>query len=233
MTDILTISGWAQKPDSLMPAVPQGMQGTYIDYLYCNDMQEISQKLLPPYLNTPIVMGWSLGAQIAVRAIAAGALNPKLLVLFSPPFQYVNGNGLECGAPKVVFTAFRHGYSVSPKKALYGFTQRMIGVDNPLHPIFATMESDPERLKAWLHWLKVLGDFSCTSLDFTHFPRTVIFHNQPDSINPTPQSELFMRRLPNARREVLALEGHAPHIQAKERVQEILKQEMEAIHAPG
>lgn len=233
MTDILTISGWAQKPDSLMNAVPQGMQGAYIDYLNCKDVQEVQNTLLPPSLNTPIVFGWSLGAQIAVRAVAAGALNPKLLVLFSPPFQYVNGNGIECGTSKVMFSAFRHGYSLSPKKSLYGFTQRMMGTDNPLNTIFATMESDPARLKTWLHWLKILGEFSCSDLDFTHFPRTVIFHNQPDPITPTPQSQLFIQRLPNARHEVIMVEGHAPHLQAKERVQAVLREEMEAVRAPG
>lgn len=225
MKQILTISGWAQKPDSLMPAVPQGMQADYIDYLLYENYEAASH-LFAPYAQTPVVMGWSLGAQIAARAVAAGQLNPKLLVLFSAPYQYVNGHGIICGTPKLALQAFRHGFSVSPKKSLRNFALSMAGKDSHLRHIFETMEDDPARLKAWVRWLKILGDFSCNTLDFSRFPRTLLIHNNPDPVTPTGQSRLFHEKLPDSVLEILPIEGHAPHLQAKERVEAMLKLEI-------
>ena len=224
--EILTLSGWAQKADSLLAAVPEGRSAAYIDYLPCEDFAEMAVELLPSYKNTPIVMGWSLGSQLAVRAVAAGFLKPKLLVLFSAPYQYVNGGGIQCGAPKLVFQAFRHGFTMSPKKSLRGFMLSMAGPDHHLKQVLDTIEDDPERLKHWSRWLKILGAFSCETLDFENFPRTLLIHNDPDPVTPVGQSRLYHDQLPNSVLEIINREGHAPHLQARERVQAMLAQEI-------
>ena len=226
MPEILTISGWAQKSDSLMRAVPEGFDATYIDYLSCQDFAEMAAKLLPPFANTPIVMGWSLGAQLAVRAVAAGFLKPKLLVLFSAPYQYVNGGDIKCGAPKLVFKAFSQVFKHTPKKSLQNFATMMAGKDSPLKYVFETIEDDPERMKEWVRWLKILGDFSCETLDFEHFPRTLLFHNEPDPVTPTEQSRLYHARLPESVLEIMPIEGHAPHQQNAPLVKAILEKEI-------
>lgn len=228
MTKILTISGWAQKPDSLLLAVPQGMEAAYIDYLP-QESFEAARGLFTPHEHTEIVMGWSLGSQIAVRAVAQGWLNPKLLVLFSAPYQYVNGHGITGGTPKLAFRAFTHTFAAFPKKALRNFALTMAGEDSHLNHIFDTMEDDPARLKQWVRWLKILGDFSCETIDFTGFPRTLLIHNQPDPVTPAAQSRLFHEKLPDSVLEIIHVEGHAPHLQAKDRIQEMLKLEMDRV----
>lgn len=226
MPDILTISGWAQKSDSLMRAVPAGYNATYIDYLPCQDFAEMAATLLPAYKNTPVVMGWSLGAQLAVRAVAAGFLKPKLLVLFSAPYQYVNGGEIDCGAPKLVFKAFSQVFKLTPKKSLQNFAEMMAGKDSSLKYVFETIEDNPMRMKEWVRWLKILGDFSCETLDFEHFPRTILFHNEPDPITPADQSRLYHQHLPESVLEIIPIEGHAPHLQNAEHVQALLKEEI-------
>lgn len=226
MSQILTISGWAQKPDSLLKALPAGMHAAYVDYLPCADFAEMAATLLPAHAGANVVMGWSLGAQLAVRAVAAGYLKPKLLVLFSPPYQYVNGGGIECGSPKILFKAFTQGFRLTPVKILNHFAQNMIGEEHPLSGVFETIEQDPTRLKQWVRWLKILGDFSCDTLDLSAFPRTLIFHNRLDPITPSAQSELFLKELGNARLTFVELKGHAPHLQAPEQVQAILREEL-------
>ena len=231
MSKVVTISGWAQKPDSLLKAVPVGEQADFIDYLPCKDFAEVATRLLPPYKDTPIVMGWSLGAQIAVRAVAAEYLKPKLLVLFSPPYQYVNGGDIKCGAPKLAFKAFTQVFKLTPKKSLQNFAETMAGKNTHLKYIFETIEDNPERMKEWVRWLKILGDFSCESLDFEHFPRTILFHNDPDPVTPTDQSRLYHARLPESMLEIINCEGHAPHLQAQARVQELLQREFALVRS--
>ena len=225
MPEILTISGWAQKPDSLMRAVPEGFSATYIDYLPCQDFAEMATTLLPPFANTPIVMGWSLGSQLAVRAVAAGFLKPKLLVLFSAPYQYVNGGDIHCGAPKLVFKAFSQVFKLTPKKSLQNFAQMMAGKDSALKYVFETIEDNPMRMKEWVRWLKILGEFSCEMLDFEYFPRTILIHNDPDPVTPADQSRLYHQHLPESLLEIIPTEGHAPHVQAAPLVQGLLKKE--------
>lgn len=226
MPQILTISGWAQKSDSLMRAVPAGYSTTYIDYLPCQDFVEMAATLLPPFADIPIVMGWSLGSQLAVRAVAAGFLKPKLLVLFSAPYQYVNGGGIECGAPKLVFKAFSQVFKLTPKKSLQNFAEMMAGKeDSPLKTVFETIEDNPERMKEWVRWLKILGEFSCETIDFEHFPRTLLIHNEPDPITPTDQSRLYHEHLPESVLEIIPIEGHAPHLQNTAHVQALLEKE--------
>lgn len=229
MPQILTISGWAQKPDSLLRAVPQGRDATYIDYLHCQDFAEVAATLLPPYKETPIVMGWSLGSQLAVRAVASGYLKPKLLVLFSAPYQYVNGGDIKCGAPKLVFKAFTQVFKMTPNKALQSFAHSMAGKDHALKYVFETIEDDPVRMKEWVRWLKILGEFSCETLDFEHFPRTILIHNEPDPITPTDQSRLYHERLPESVLEIIPVEGHAPHLQDTARVQYLLREEIDLV----
>lgn len=231
MSKILTISGWAQKSDSLLRAVPIGESAEYIDYLPCKDFAEVAKTLLPPYTDTPIVMGWSLGAQLAVRAVAAGYLKPKLLVLFSAPYQYVNGGDIECGAPKLVFKAFTQVFKLTPKKSLQNFAEMMAGKNHHLKHIFETIEDNPERMKEWVRWLKILGEFSCESLDFEHFPRTILFHNEPDPVTPTDQSRLYHARLPESVLEIIPREGHAPHLQAQSQIQSILNREFALVRS--
>ena len=226
MVEILTISGWAQKSDSLMRAVPPGYNATYIDYLPCQDFAEMAATLLSPFINTPIVMGWSLGAQLAVRAVAAGFLKPKLLVLFSAPYQYVNGGGIECGAPKLVFKAFSQVFKLTPKKSLQNFAEMMAGKEGHLKYVFETIEDNPERMKEWVRWLKILGEFSCETIDFEHFPRTILFHNEPDPVTPTDQSRLYHQHLPESLLEIIPIEGHAPHLQNISLVKAILEKEI-------
>lgn len=230
MKKILTISGWAQKPDSLLLAVPEELrtEAACLDYLPY-DSYEAASHLCIAYEETPIVMGWSLGSQFAVRAVAEGKLNPKLLVLFSAPYQYVNGHGITGGTPKIAFRAFSQTFSLFPKKALRNFALTVAGKDSHLNHIFDTMEDDPARLKQWARWLKILGDFSCETLDCAKFPRTLLIHNQPDPVTPCAQSRLFHERLPDSVLEIIHIEGHAPHLQARERVQEMLKLEFDRV----
>ena len=182
--------------------------------------------LLPPFANTPIVMGWSLGAQLAVRAVAAGFLKPKLLVLLSAPYQYVNGGGIECGAPKLVFKAFSQVFKLTPKKSLQNFAEMMAGKEGHLKYVFETIEDNPERMKEWVRWLKILGEFSCETIDFEHFPRTILFHNEPDPVTPTDQSRLYHQHLPESLLEIIPIEGHAPHLQNISLVKAILEKEI-------
>ena len=172
-----------------------------------------------------------LRGSVAVRAVAAGFLRPKLLVLFSAPYQYVNGDDIKCGAPKLMFKAFSQVFKMTPRKSLQNFAQMMAGKEGHLKYIFETIEDNPDRMKEWSRWLKILGEFSCETLDFEHFPRTILIHNEPDPVTPTGQSRLYHERLPESVLEIIPIEGHAPHLQAQVKVQEILAKEFALVRS--
>src|SRR5262249_47693514 len=84
MHHTICLSGWGQAHDSLEIIAPQAQHVPYKPYpsfdAFAGTLHGIQCDML---------IGWSLGGQLAARLVAAGILQPKRLVLLAAPFQFL------------------------------------------------------------------------------------------------------------------------------------------------
>ena len=87
--NILCLSGWGQKFDSLESIFDPIFFARSLNYSKFNDVQKFFTSIEQQKLNTEILVGWSLGGQLAIRLIEKQILQPKLLILIAPPFKWL------------------------------------------------------------------------------------------------------------------------------------------------
>lgn len=201
MTRILTFSGWLHAPDVLLPlarAIDSAAAIDTLDYSLYGDYAQL------PTQEADITIGWSLGAQIAMRMVADGRLRTKTLVLLAPHVQFVKSADFPFGNKKLQVEAFMQSFALSPKLALPLFEQWLGKKHQPF------FEVGP-RHKAWLYWGRELTRFSTLTMDFTAFPRCYIFHGREDRVVSYKQSEWLAKRLPQPELVIFDKAGHGVH----------------------
>ena len=81
----LLLSGWTQPTDALAHLVDDAVVFDYSDYPNPDAAIEALKKIKPRH-----VVAWSMGGQLALRAIAAGAITPTHLTLIAAPMKFVS-----------------------------------------------------------------------------------------------------------------------------------------------
>jgi pimeloyl-ACP methyl ester carboxylesterase len=158
-------------------------------------------------------VGWSLGGQLAVRAIAAGMLQPKALVLIAAPFQFVASQE-PLGMKRDLYEKFRDNYARNPARTLDKAWELVVKDDarhEHVRSHIARQDKQAVMQRNWLYWLNALDGFSCDTLDMQAFPHTLLVYGQKDSVVAHEQHTHFAQRLPHA--DIISLPecGHAPH----------------------
>ena len=213
------ISGWAQPIDTLAQAFPNGSSVDYLNYAGCADYF----KAITPFAKEiETVVGWSLGGQIAIRAIAEGVIKPKKLILIATPYQFVSSDDYPFGMPVENFAEFRASFIANPGKTLARFSIQLGKGDNLAKEIIETLiaQTYSERPHT-LAWLDQLRDFSCRSIDFSAFPPTIIVQGEGDTITPFSQAAAFAAKLPKVHAEVWKFCGHVPQLHDAERLRQL------------
>ncbi len=227
---ILCLSGWGQKFDSLAAIFSESFFDPFFvssfDYFAFDDFKKLclAAKLEKP--NTKILIGWSLGGQVAIRLVAEKVLAPELLILIAPPFQMVSGGLVSSGMPKTTFAEFCKKFSDAPSKTLKRFATLVSTNDCNISEIlrsFSANNQNPSQLK---FWLEELGRFSCLNVDFSNMPRTLIFQGEGDIITHISQVEFFKQKIKNLRLEIFKDCGHAPHLSDLARVRATIAEEV-------
>jgi pimeloyl-ACP methyl ester carboxylesterase len=209
MSNILALSGWGQPHDALSIVAPTA---THIDFARHNNASEALAEIATH--SCDIVIGWSLGGQLAVRAIASGKLRPRKLVLIATPFQFVKSSELPIGMPQDLFSKFRHNYHNNPERTL-GKSWELIHKDDQKSDIVKSHLAAHNKIallqKNWLYWLDELENFSCNTLHLADFPETILIHGDADLVVYPEQSRAFSRSIPHARLISISQCNHAPH----------------------
>jgi len=211
MPGILTISGWGQPHDALSVIAPDAM---HVDFARHHSAHAAMADIAAHMSEPDIVVGWSLGGQLAVRAIAAGMLKPKKLVLIASPFQFVKRPELPIGMPPYLFEKFRDNYSKNPERTL-AKAWELIAMDDThadrVRSHIAQQDKQAVLSKDWLRWLDLLEAFSCEDLHFADFPPTTLIHGDSDLVVYPEQSLRFSQSIPHAKLLSIFGCGHAPH----------------------
>lgn len=243
---IICLSGWGQKFDSLesifdpiffgqnlVKSAADETEGQSflvksLDYSQMNSVEEFFEAAAREE-NPDILVGWSLGGQLALRAIERGIFRPKLLILLAPPFQMVKDSRIRSGMAKKTFDEFYRSFAHAPSQTLQQFAILTAMNDRHAAEIAKTLDINDKNFAQLKFWLKELERFSCFDLDFSKCPRTLFFQGVGDMIVHSSQSEYFAQRIQNFRLEIFKNCGHAPHLSDIEKLRGIIYDEIAKI----
>jgi pimeloyl-[acyl-carrier protein] methyl ester esterase len=216
---VMTLSGWGQPHDSLASLAPEAM---HVDYAH-HRLEDALAHIAQAGQSKRTIIGWSLGGQLAVRAIAAGLLRPQKLVLIAVPFQFVVSEEKKLGMKRDLYDKFRDNYARNPERTLSKAWELVLKDDArqaAMRERLARHDKASVLEKDWLYWLDALDGFSFDGLSFAHFPPTLIIHGKKDAVVEHEQHAHFAQRIPAARVVSLDECGHAPHWHAADALRE-------------
>lgn len=209
---VLAINGWAQKADSIRSILPESAD--LVGYGDCNNVEEVFKRIAATNPEPDVMVGWSLGGQLALRAVAAGVARPKKLVLLGAPYQMVADKHFKGGTPKMMVLASRAALATNAEFMLREFQAGMLAKgDSKEAAIKATAPAylAPVEGMEWLFWFDELERFSCRHLDFSGFPPTHIIHGDNDAVIPFANAEHLHAQIAGSTLHKLEKCGHAPH----------------------
>jgi pimeloyl-[acyl-carrier protein] methyl ester esterase len=208
--NILTLSGWTQPSDALARIIPGAAYFDYSDYA----SPEASFAGLAKFADVPHIVAWSMGGQLAIKAIQAGILNPKKLTLIAAPYQFVADDVVSEAMDPVTFAQFRDNYAHNPARSKTRFHGLIAKGDQHHARVMAALGHHPEveHTPRWLPWLDGLATDSMHVQDVSRLPPTLLIHGENDVIVPVAQSKHLAKALPYAKLEIWPDCGHAPHL---------------------
>jgi pimeloyl-ACP methyl ester carboxylesterase len=225
---ILCLTGWGQKFDSLEEIFSDKIFDPFFvasfNYSKLDNVEEFFDKIRDE--KPEIIVGWSLGGQLAIRLIAKKILSPKLLVLFAPPFQMIKDERIQAGMSQKTFLEFYNNFTKAPDKTLKQFAILSAMNDRNAKEIARTLEVSEDNFKQLKFWLEELERFSCFDIDFSNMPRTLFFQGLGDMIVHESQAGYFRERIKNMRLEFFKNCGHAPHLNDLNKVRKIIEEEI-------
>lgn len=207
---VIALSGWGQPADALREVVPHA---TYIDYAGAASA-EAALEMLAEY-KPSCVVGWSLGGQMAARAIVEHVWKPERLVLIAAPYRMRNS---------LTLAKFRENFLRDPVRALAKGYSLIAHKDTHGGDVEIHLQAARQRLPEhdWLYWLEELAEHGFEPESLAHFPRTVLLHGDRDAVVGLEQSHEFLKALPDAELHIFEGCGHAPHWHDAERVKAFL-----------
>jgi len=215
---ILTLSGWTQPSDALVRglALHHAQVFDYSDY----PSAEASFAALGEYRDIEEIIAWSMGAQLAIRAVAAGVLKPKHMTLLAAPYQFVSSNDFTDGMDALTYQQFRENYTADPVRTKSRFHALVAKGDSHVRRVLPMLDHHPDvdNTARWLPWLNDLGEHSLHGVDASHMPPTLLIHGTNDAIVPFRQAQKMIEILPAAKLSVWDGVAHAPHLHDATRV---------------
>jgi pimeloyl-[acyl-carrier protein] methyl ester esterase len=170
------------------------------------------------------VVGWSLGAQLAIDWARTRPEQIARLALISATPSFVQREGWTCAMPHAVFEAFAATLEEDPRATLERFTLLQAQDDAAARRVARTLRSalvvaDADSLATGLQRLREtdlrgsLGEIPQPAL---------VIHGERDRLVPVEAAGRLTRALPEARLEVVAGAAHAPFVSDVGRVAALL-----------
>jgi len=229
MSSIFCLSGWGQKFDSIesfiSPEISKSNQLISLDYSNYLGYNDFKNNLNIPN-NPDVIIGWSLGGQIALRLCAENFVKPKKLILIAPPFQLVKNHKIEAGMTEKLYEEFLKNLENSVDATMKKFAVLSIMNDKNKSEILNNLLISENNSKQLIIWLKELKQFSCFDLDFSKIPPTVYLMGKGDMIVHQLQVKYFEQRIKNFEIRYFENCGHAPHISNPELFNQILQEQL-------
>ena len=233
MKSILCLSGWGQNYKSLEASFFENILEKFnissLNYSLSEGFLKFKDSYkFPP--NPQVIIGWSLGGQIALRLIQQKIFTPKLLVLIAPPFQMVKDARIQAGMSIKTYNEFFDNLSKAPDATLKKFSILSIMNDKNKSQIIKNLDISDENHQKLIIWLQELKDFSCFDFDFTNMPPTLFYIGAGDMVVHNSQSKYFADRIDDFELHIFDNCGHAPHLSDKELFNNILIEKLKNLN---
>ena len=233
MKSILCLSGWGQNYKSLEASFFENILEKFnissLNYSLSEGFLKFKDSYkFPP--NPQVVIGWSLGGQIALRLIQQKIFTPKLLVLIAPPFQMVKDARIQAGMSIKTYNEFFDNLSKAPDATLKKFSILSIMNDKNKSQIIKNLEISDETHQKLIIWIQELKDFSCFDFDFANMPPTLFYIGAGDMVVHNSQSKYFADRINDFELHIFENCGHAPHLSDKELFNNILIEKLKNLN---
>jgi pimeloyl-[acyl-carrier protein] methyl ester esterase len=230
---ILCLSGWGQNYKSLEASFSENILEKFnissLNYSLSEGFLKFKDSYkFPP--NPEVIIGWSLGGQIALRLIQQKIFTPKLLVLIAPPFQMVKDARIQAGMSIKTYNEFFDNLSKAPDATLKKFSILSIMNDKNKSQIIKNLEINDENHQKLIIWLQELKDFSCFDFDFANMPPTLFYIGAGDMVVHNSQSKYFADRINDFELHIFENCGHAPHLSDKELFNNILIEKLKNLN---
>ena len=232
---ILLLSGWGQKFDSLKtifkdptfdPIFFEENEIIHFDYSKFSNCEDFFNEIKKQKIQPTTIIGWSLGGQLAIRLIDKKIINPNTLILIAPPFQMVKDEKISTAMSQKTYQEFYQNFKNSPSKTLKQFSILTAMNDKNAKEIARNLDINDQNAENLRFWLEELKNFSCFTINFQNFPKTIFLQGKGDMIVHPNQSQYFQERIDNFSLELFPNCGHAPHLNDPIRTIQILKKEL-------
>lgn len=211
---IISLSGWLQPTDTMQDAFPEAQPMRYDTF---PNMKEFTEALVAE--KPDAVIGWSLGGVLAIEALKHPEYRPQKIILLGSPFQFLASAEVPEGAKPEDYASIENGYQqdqLATAKVLQGALNRGMPAGYALCPI----SENAGDVKAWLPWLKHLKTTSFVQMQAVHQPEILVIHGAQDVVVSPAQAKCWSRIFPKVQVMIVPQASHAPHMQAKEIVQQ-------------
>jgi pimeloyl-[acyl-carrier protein] methyl ester esterase len=221
VVNALTLSGWSQPHDALHNLAQSAV---HVDY-HAAKSRDDALRLLAPYANVPLVIGWSLGGVLLMHACALGIIRPHRLVLLSSPLQFVADVTFPYGMGQETFALFQENFRTNPKKSARNFTHLIADGDTHYQRITAELtRAATVDYDAWIPWLNMLETMRHDDIALHQLPPTLLIYGEQDKIVSLAQGHLLHERIPSSTLLTLPQCAHAPHLHDAHLVQSMISQ---------
>jgi pimeloyl-[acyl-carrier protein] methyl ester esterase len=222
----LCLSGWGQKFDSLESSFSESFFVSSLPHSQFSSLENFFDFTSKQQFQPDVIIGWSLGGQLAIRLIEQEILKPKLLILIAPPFQMIKDSRIQAGMSEKTFSEFYKNFISAPNQTLKQFAILSAMNDKNSREIARNLDISDQNFSQLKFWLEELRRFSCFEVTFTNMPRTVFLQGAGDMIVHASQAEYFKERIKNFRLEIFNNCGHAPHLNDLARIKKIISEEI-------
>jgi pimeloyl-[acyl-carrier protein] methyl ester esterase len=171
--------------------------------------------LLPALPDGATVVGWSLGAQLALHLAAHAPRKVARLVLIGASPRFVAADDWPNAMPVDTLTEFRRSFDLDPAATQRRFVALQALGDAARREVSATLTAaltpaDASHQPALATGLRLLADTDLRPL-VGHIAQPVrLLHGSADTLMPVAAAEWLADHLPNGRLSVFQHSGHAP-----------------------
>ena len=224
--DLVMLHGWAMHSgvfDGLLPTLTKNYRVHCIDLpghghsAYHHEMRSIQQlsASIEPYVpDNAIVMGWSLGGQVALQL--AQCLSLSALVLVSTTPRFVASTDWSSGMGEEVFAQFFARLHENHLRTVQDFLSLQVRGDvqasETLSQLKETLLQSPADIEALYEGLDILRDTDLRALLPQLNIPTLVITGEYDRITHPSAGEYIAEAMPQSQFKLCQRAGHAPFI---------------------
>ncbi len=210
-------NGWAMRPGAFAPLIRELADAEItvpcLQAQRGDSLVEWAARLVPEVPADAVLMGWSLGAMLALAAVAQGA-RPRALVLIGATARFVATDDWPHGLPPETVDSFERGFATAPMRTLRRFLALQGVGDSSQQGVVAALGKeiaiDEPSLAVGLRAL-CRADLRAICAKIAAVP-TLLIHGEGDSLMPIAASRWLADVVATKEHMIYPARGHAPHV---------------------